>query len=76
MVFFYFIGNSDGFPMKQKGCALARVEDVALQPCSARKVFKPLMIEGLGELTWACPLCSETLLKKGDRKDYDRLSES
>ena len=44
--------------MKQKGCALARVEDVALQPCSARKVFKPLMIEGLGELTWACPLCS------------------
>ena len=34
--------------MKQKGCALARVEDVALQPCSARKVFKPLMIEGGG----------------------------
>ena len=55
---FYFIGNSDGFPMKQKGCALARVEDVALQPCSARKVFKPLMIEVLGELMWACPLCS------------------
>ena len=44
--------------MKQKGCALARVEDVALQPCSARKVFKLLVIEGLGELTWACPLCS------------------
>ena len=34
--------------MKQKGCALARIEDVALQPCSARKVFKPLMIEGWG----------------------------
>ena len=55
---FYFIGNSDGFPMKQKGCALARMVDVSLQPCSARKVFKPLMIEGMGELMWACPLCS------------------
>ena len=49
--------------MKQKGCALARVEDVALQPCSARKVFKPLMIEGMGELMWACPLCYDTLGK-------------
>ena len=55
---FYFIGNSNGFPMKQKGCVLARRADVALQPCSARKVFKPLMIEGMGELMWACPLCS------------------
>ena len=61
---FDFIGNSDGFPMKQKGCALARVEDVALQPCSARKVFKPLMIEGMGELMWACPLCSINFVKK------------
>ena len=31
--------------------------DVALQPCSARKVAGPLMIEGMGELIWACPLC-------------------
>ena len=52
--------------MKQKGCALARVEDVALQPCSARKVFKPLMIEGLGELTWACPLYSVNSSKNLD----------
>ena len=41
--------------MKQKGCALARVEDVALQPCSARKVFKPLMIEGDGGVDVGLP---------------------
>ena len=52
---FYFIGNSDGFPMKQKGCALARMVDVALQPCSARKVFKPLMIEGDGGVDVGLP---------------------
>ena len=50
-----FIGNSDGFPMKQKGCALARMVDVALQPCSARKVFKPLMIEGDGGVDVGLP---------------------
>ena len=56
--------------MKQKGCALARVEDVALQPCSARKVFKPLMIEGDGGVDVGLP----TLLryigesKKGERE--------
>ena len=41
--------------MKQKGCALARMVDVALQPCSARKVFKPLMIEGDGGVDVGLP---------------------
>ena len=37
--------------------ALAHMVDVALQPCSVRKVAGLLMIEGMGELIWACPLC-------------------
>ena len=49
---FYLIGNSSGFPMRQKalraGCALARTEDTAARSCSAHKAVKPLKSEGQG----------------------------
>ena len=33
---------------------------ILLRNCARRsKVSKPLMSEGVGELKWACPLCSD-----------------
>ena len=47
---FFLIGNSSGFPMRQKalrtGCALACSEDITARSCPARKAVKPLKNEG------------------------------
>ena len=53
--FFYFIGNCVPYEIKTLRAGCARRNSDILPLCgiaAARKVFKPLKIEGKGELKW------------------------
>ncbi len=54
--------DAQGLPQRSEGICTKGIMSLK-RPCLARKMSKPLMSEGLGELKWACPLCSRACLK-------------
>ena len=49
--------DAQGLPQRSEGICTKGIMSLK-RPCLACKMSKPLMSEGLGELKWACPLCS------------------